>query len=385
MGHGIAQVIAVSGQEVSLIDISDELLAKAMLKIEGSLAKLSAKGKIAENPDDVLKRIRTTTSLQSGISSADYVIEAVPEDIQLKRKIMSEADSYAPRHAILATNTSGLSITAIAEATNRKGRVIGMHWMNPPQVMKLVEIITSKYTDEDVLQTTLGLCQRYGKETVTAKKDVWYFLAARARAGWSVESNLMYLHEEATAGEIDAVARYKFGLPMGEFELMDFTGAVDIRPSGLKSTQEIVKTFPEFEPWPVLLSAYQYLSEALWQPMSGKKLSGVKTGKGFYEYPDDKYSKPTIPQELAEKVEPIQLIAPAVNVAAWCVSNGVGSIEDVNKAFRLAFGWPKGILEYVDEYGIDNILGTLEAKEQKAPGWLKDFYTSDPLLTGWKS
>ena len=385
MGHGIAQVVAMSEQEVSLIDISDELLAKAMHKVKDNLAKLSAKGKMTESPDDVLKRIRTTTNLQSGVSNADYVIEAVPEDIQLKREISGEVDSYAPKHAILATNTSGLSITAIAEATNRKDKVIGMHWMNPPQVMKLVEVITSKYTDEDVLQSTLGLCQKYGKETVIAQKDVWFFLAARARAGWTVECNLMYVRGEATATEIDAAARYTFGLPMGEFELMDFTGAVDIRPSGLKSTQKILKTFPEFEPWPVLLAVYEYLSKELWQPMSERKLSGVKTGKGFYEYPEGKYSKPSIPQELAEKIEPIELIAPAVNVAAWCVSNRVGNIEDVNKAFRLAFGWPKGIFEYVEEFGINDIAATLAAKEEKAPGWLRDFYVADHLLAGWHS
>jgi len=385
MGHGIAQVVAMSGQEVSLIDISNELLAKAIVKINESLTKLSVKGKIAENPDHILKRIKTTTNLRNGVNSADYVIEAVPEDIQLKRKIISEVDSYAPEHAILATNTSGLSITAIAEATGRKDRVIGMHWMNPPQVMKLVEIIASKYTDDDVLQSTLELCRRYDKETVTAKKDVWFFLAARARAGWSIECNLMYLRGEATAGEIDAIARHKFRLPMGEFELMDFTGAVDIRPSGVKSTEQIMKTYPQFEPWPILLSVYKYLSQELWQPMGEKKLSGVKTGKGFYEYPEGKYAKPAIPQELAEKIEPTQPIAPAANVAAWCVTNKVGSIEDVNKAFRLAFGWPKGIFEYVDEYGVDSILATLAAKEQKAPHWLRDFYVSDPLLIGWKS
>ena len=119
--------------------------------------------------------------------------------------------------------------------------------------------------------------------------------------------------------------------------------------------------------------------------MSEKKLSGVKTGKGFYEYPEGKYVKPSLRQELAEKIEPIQLISPAINVAAWCVSNGVGSIEDVNKAFRLAFGWPKGIFEYVEDFGIDNIVANLAAKHKQAPGWLQGFYEVDPLLAKWKS
>jgi len=385
MGHGIAQVAAMSGQETCLIDVSDEILGKAMKRIEESLNKLFEKGKIKESPDNVLQRLRTSTEIAKGVREADFIIEAVFEDISLKRKIFSEADEYAPRHAILATNTSGLSITVIAEATKRKEKVIGMHWMNPPQLMKLIEVIKSKYTDEETLQTTLELCRRYEKEPVIAQRDVWFFLAARAHAGWGSEASLMYLRKEADFKEIDAMARYKIGLPMGPFELNDFTGAVDIRTSGLKSTEEILKTYPDFEPWPTFLTVYRRLVKDLWGPMKEKGLSGLKTGQGFYSYPGGKYVKPEIPKELAEKVEPIQLLAPAINVAAWCVSNEVGSIEDVNKSFRLAFSWPKGIFEFIDELGLNNIIGVLKEKEGKAPEWLKGFYKVDPLLTAWKT
>jgi len=120
MGHGIAQVAAMSGQEVSLIDISDEFLGKALHRIKDSLNKLSDKGRIKESPESILKRIKTTTDLPGGVSDADYVIEAVFEDINLKRKIFGEVDKHAPRHAILATNTSGLSVTVISEATKRR-------------------------------------------------------------------------------------------------------------------------------------------------------------------------------------------------------------------------------------------------------------------------
>lgn len=383
MGHGIAQVAATSGQEVSLIDTSDELLGKAAQRIKESLSKFSEKGKIQESPESILKRIRTTTNLADGVSNADYVIEAVFEDINLKGKVLSQVDISAPKHAILATNTSGLSITAIAEATKRREKVIGMHWMNPAQIMRLVEVIKSNYTDEETLQSTLDLCHRYGKETVIAQKDVWFFLAARAHAGWSIEANLIYLRKEADFKEIDAIARYKIGLPMGEFELMDFTGTVDIRTKGLKSAEEILKTHPEFEPWPTFLAVYRYLANELWRPMVEKGLSGIKTGKGFYQYPEEKYVKPEIPKELAEKIDPIQLLAPAINVAAWCVTNGVGSIDDVNKSFRLAYGWPKGIFEFVDEYGVNNIISVLKVKEEKALEWQKGLYKVDPLLTTW--
>jgi len=375
----------MSGQEVSLIDISDEALTKAMQKIEFSLGKLSEKGKIKESPGQVQQRIKTATNIGSGVSDADCVIEAVFEDIHLKRRLWSEVDAHAPDHAIMATNTSGLSITFIADATKRKEKVIGMHWMNPPQIMKLIEIIKGDYTDEETLESTLDLCKRYGKETVISQKDVWFFLAARARTGYSIECNLMYMNKEADFKEIDAVARYKIGLPMGDFELMDFTGSVDIRGKGLKSTEEIIKTYPDFEPWPALLSVYRKMSREFWDPLSEKGLSGVKKGRGFYDYPDGKYLKPEIPQELSEKIDPVQLLAPGFNSAAWCVTNGVGSIDDVNKSFRLAFGWPRGIFKYLDDYDVNDVVSILRTKEEKAPDWLRDFYKVDPLLADWKS
>jgi enoyl-CoA hydratase/3-hydroxyacyl-CoA dehydrogenase len=193
------------------------------------------------------------------------------------------------------------------------------------------------------------------------------------------------MRKEADFKELDAVARYKVGLPMGEFELMDFTGSVDIRPRGLKSTEEILKTYPEFEPWPALLAVFRQQSKELWTPMSEKGLSGLKRGKGFYEYPGGRYVKPEIPQELSGKIDPAQLLAPGFNSAAWCVTNGVGSIDDVNKSFRLAFGWPKGIFEYLDDYDVNDVVSILKAKEEKAPDWIRDFYKVDPLLLNWKS
>ncbi len=384
MGHGIAQVAAISGQDVSLIDTQAEALEKAMRKIKNSLGKLAEKGKIQEDPEVVLERIQTTSDLVAGVSQADCVIEAVFEDIDLKSRLMREADVHSPPHAVLATNTSGLSITLIAEGTKRREKVIGMHWMNPPQIMRLIEVIRSKYTDDDTMQDVLDLCEGYGKVPVLARKDVWFFLAARARAGWSIENNLVYLRKEATVEEIDAVARHRLGLPMGEFEIFDFTGAVDIRTKGLESLKKILEQYPEFEPWPPLLSAYRHLAEFLWKPMRDKGLSGVKTGKGFYAYPGGTYTKPDISETLSGKLDPLELLAPAVNVAAWCVSQGVGSVEDVDKSFRLAFGWPKGLFEFLEDYKVAEILRILGERAKKAPDWLAGFYEPAPVLADWK-
>jgi len=385
MGYGISQVAATAGQEVYLIDLKDDVLAMAMQKIEQSLDKLWAKERIKEEPKQILNRIHPTLNIRDGVKDVDCVIEAVFEDINLKKKVLGEADAHAPEHAILATNSSGLSVTLIAEATNRKSKVIGMHWMNPPQIMKLIEVIKSRYTDSETVQGVLDLCQLYKKDPVLAQKDVWYFLAARARAGWSIENNLMYLRKDANHRELDAIAKHTLGLPMGEFEIFDFTGAVDIRSKGLESVKQIVKTFPEFEPWPPLLEAYSRLADELWRPMSENGLSGVKTGKGFYTYPGGKYVKPDISKDLVGKVDPLQLMAPAVNVAAWCVNHSIGTVEDVNKSFRLAFGWPKGVFEFVGDYGIENILKTLNEKKKNSPDWLNDFYNPAPLLENWQS
>ncbi|MBI4284377.1 MAG: 3-hydroxyacyl-CoA dehydrogenase family protein [Chloroflexi bacterium] len=385
MGHGIAQVAAMSGQEVTLIDVSEAALTKARQKMADSLGRLAEKGRLQGRPEDVLGRISTTTNLADGVHNVDCVIEAVFEDINLKQLILGEVDAHAPGHAILATNTSGLSITVIAEVTRRQENVIGMHWMNPPQLMRLVELVRGKHTSDETLQATLGLCHKYGKETVIAERDVWFFLAARARMGWTLECALMYLRGEAGVREIDAAGKHKVGLPMGEFELADFLGAVDIRTDGLKSAEQILKGHPDFEPWPGLLEAYRQVVAGLWGPMKEKGLSGIKTGKGFYDYPGGKYIKPEIPRELAEKVHPLQLLAPGLNSAAWCVSNGVGSIADINKALRLAYGWPKGIFEFLGEYDIKDVLATLKAKEAKSTGLLREFYRPDPLLVNWKT
>ncbi len=384
MGHGIAQVAAMSGQDVILIDIKNEFLDRAMQRIENSLDVLSRKDKLKENPESIKKRIRTTVDLKKGVGNADYVIEAVPENIDLKQNILCDVDAHAPSHAIIATNTSGLSISAIAEATKREEKVIGTHWMNPPQLMKLVEVINGKYTNDETFQTTIALLGAYNKEIVVAKKDVWLFLAARSRLGYSLETNLMYLQKGATHLELDAVARYKLGLKMGEFELMDFAGSVDIKPQGLNSTETILKTRPDFEPWSVLLELNRHLAKEFWLPMAEKGLKGVKDSKGFYDHPDFRFKKPEIQRELAECLDPLELLAPGLNTSAWCVTNGVGSIEDVNKSFRLAFNWPKGIFDYLDDYGIDDVKAMLKKKMENAPQWLQSYYEIDPLLENWK-
>lgn len=384
MGSGIAEVAAMSGQDITLVDVSEEFLGRAREGISTSLSKLREKRTIKENPDEIIGRIKFTIDMEQALKNTDLVLEAVPEDIELKSRIFRDADKLAPSDAIFATNTSGLSINILSEATSRPDRFIGMHWMNPPVLMPIIEIIKGARTSEEVVQTIVDLCTRYNKEVVMARKDVWFFLSARSQSGWHLDTALMVYNGQASVQEIDAVARYKLGLSMGPFETADLTGAADIRVKGLESVKKLLEKAPGFEPWPAFLAAYEYMVAVFWRPIQEKGLTGVKAGHGFYAYPaPGKYKRVDISREGAEKVNPVETLAAAANTAAWCVTNGVGTVEEVERCFKQAYNWPKGIFEFAREYGFESIVKQLENKQQTAPESIKALYEPDPLLLEW--
>lgn len=382
MGGGIAQVAASHGHEVKILDISDELLEAAKERIRWSLEKFVERGKITiDDAKSSLERINTTTELKEAVEGVDFVIEVVPEDIELKTEIFKEVDRNAPMHAILASNTSGLSITMLSEITERPEKVLGMHWFNPPQIMRGVEIIKGKWTSEAAIQTTIDLCNKYGKEYFLCKKDVWMFLANRVYRGMSFEPLLMLLRGEASYEEIDSAVRYKLHLPMGPFELADLTGAADIMAETSKTADKVLQRYPDWEPRPILLKVLKYIVENLWEERRGRGLVGIKSGKGFYEYPGPgKYQRPSIPKEAGEGIDEAGLIAAMVNTGVWVLSDGVGSKEEIDKALKLSFGWPKGIFEIADEIGIDRVVEALVEKGKRAVDEYKGFYEPDPLL-----
>ena len=382
MGHGVAQVAATAGQEVKLVDISEAFLNRAVLNIRWSLEKFFEKALITESPEAILKRITSTTDLSKAVKDADLVIEAVPEDIDLKVKVLAEIDTAAPSHTLLTSNTSSLPITVLAQATKRPERLAGMHWMNPPVLMKLVELVKGAGTSEETLQTLIDLCQQcYKKEVVLARKDVWCFLTGRAHMGWSLGTAYLYHTGEASAEEIDAVARYKMGLPMGPFELADFTGANEIRMYGLRSIKKDLEKYNSFEPWEAFFKAFEYITEVVSKPMVEKGLLGIKAGRGFYTYSEPgRYKKVEISRELVDKVNPAKALAIAANTSAWCITHGIGSREDVEKSFKLSYGWPKAIFEFVKEYGPENIIKELWHGLETAPEPMKSICDPDPLL-----
>ncbi len=226
MGHGIAQVAARSGYDVVMTDISEEILKKALELIESGpfgLRRLVEKGKMSE--DEVkacLDRIKTSTSLEA-LKDADFIIEAIPEDPNLKKKIFSELDRICKPEAIIASNTSGIMISDLATAVTRKDKFIGMHWFNPAPVMKLIEIVRGALTSDETFEITVELSKRFGKIPIEANDGPGFF-TTRFINSWLVEA--VRLFEAGVAGikEIDQMCRLAFGFPMGPFELMDLIG-----------------------------------------------------------------------------------------------------------------------------------------------------------------
>ncbi len=269
MGNGIAQVAAQAGFNVGLRDIDETVLQKAMASIEKSLGRFVKGGKIAqEDAPVILGRICPTTSIEEAAGSADYVIEAVTENLDLKQRLFAELDSICPSHSILATNTAQVSVTVIASATKRASQVIGTHWFSPPAMMRLVEVVRGMQTSQETLDSTLALAKTMGKETVVCK-DSRGFITSRAFGAFMSECVRILEEGIATPEDIDKAIKLGFNHPMGPFELMDF-GGLDVAFNAMSGLEEAFG--PRFKPPQVLkiLVNAGYL--------------GPKSGRGFYSY-----------------------------------------------------------------------------------------------------
>lgn len=269
MGSGIVQALAIGGKSVKMYDVSEESIQKAYKGITTSLERFVKAGRMSEEEkEQVLANIVSTITLEEACKDVELIIEAAPENLQLKKEIFKQLDSYASQSTILATNTSELSVTAIASATNRSEKVLGMHWFNPAPVMKLIEIVRGVDTAEHTIQAVKELAEEIGKETVVVK-DMQGFVTSRAIAVHLLECMRMYEEGIGSKEEIDKAIKLGLNYPMGPFELADYVGL------------------------DTMLFASQGLSEAFGDrfraPQTLVKLVeaghlGRKTGKGFYNY-----------------------------------------------------------------------------------------------------
>ncbi len=357
MGHGIAQVAAMAGYQVRMIDIKQEFLDRAMQRIKESLEKLYSKGKLKEKPEDVLKRIEPMVanpddeeSYARAAKDIDFMIEAVPEILDLKRAVFSTIDKYAPPHAILSSNTSSIPITEIAKATKRPDKVVGMHFFNPPVILKLVEVVRGAETSDETVKTTVELAKSMKKVPIVVEKDVPGFIVNRIMARFLNEGCWLVERGVYTIEQVDAALRYKLNFPMGAFELADYVG-LDVLVHLMEAMKERgmnITICPKFK------------------ELVEKKKLGVKSGEGFYKYPaPGKFVKPSVRASAAEGVDYVAIVDTAVNEGTWLVENGVAKVEDVDTATVLGLNLPMGILKLGDSLGLDNVLASIEEKKSK--------------------
>ncbi|WP_347175292.1 3-hydroxyacyl-CoA dehydrogenase family protein [Polaribacter uvawellassae] len=274
MGNGIAHTFAQFGFQVQLIDISETALAKGIATITKNLDRMVAKEKISEaDKNNTLNNITTYTSIKEGVQYASLVVEAATENVDLKLNIFRELDEVCPEDTILATNTSSISITQIAAVTKRPAQVIGMHFMNPVPIMKLVEIIRGYNTSDEVMQFTVDLTKKINKIPVEVN-DYPGFVANRILMPMINESIETLYNDVAGVKEIDTVMMLGMAHPMGPLQLADFIG-LDVCLSILNVLYDGFKN-PKYAPCPLLVNMVR----------AGKL--GVKSGEGFYDYSENR-------------------------------------------------------------------------------------------------
>jgi len=362
MGHGIAQVSATAGYNVVLRDIEQRFLDKAMGKIKWSLDKLVSKEKISEEQrDEIFSRIIPIVDLNDAVRHSDLVIEAVPEIMDLKKKVYAELDKVANDRVIFASNTSTLPITEIADTVSRPEKFIGIHFFNPPQLMKLVEVIPGQKTSDDVTNLTINFVKSVNKTPVTCRKDVPGFIVNRLFIPLVHEACYVMERQKIQQMEIDSAVKFRLGFPMGIFELADFTGLDVIHKATVEMHMRDKKVI---------------LPHTSIEQLFNEKKLGQKSGEGFYKYSDDKYERIQLSEESAQKCDPTQIIANILNNAAWLVTNNASDIDEIEKAASLGLGLKKPLFDTAKEIGIKKIVEELKELSKKHG----TFYEPDPLL-----
>lgn len=363
MGNGIAQVGLMAGYMVTMNDVEQRFIDRGVSTIRDSLSKFVAKGKITEDQNrDMLARLTTSTDLKSAVADVDLVIEAVFEDLDLKKKIFRELDAYARPDAVLASNTSSMSITSIASAAGRPGRVVGMHFFNPAVLLKLVEVIYAGQSSDAAVQTTYDVAKKMNKVPVIVKKDSPGFIYNRVNAPTSLLLQIILDKGSPTPAQFDAV--FKPLMPMTPFELLDYVGL------------DVVEHIQEY--YAQTLSKDYAPRKALVDLVKGGTL-GKKTGRGIYDWsagrPLIDTSNPTAEYDFTH------MVALQVNEATKCLEEGVtNDPRDIDLAmanggggmgpFVLAksIGWDKlaaRCTELADKFGIEVFRPTKTMREGK--------------------
>src|SRR5215208_2600824 len=343
MGAGIAESVASAGLSVVMVDVREEALDRGRGTIEKDLERRVKRGRIPEEERrEVLGRVSATTDLEA-CAAAAVVIEAVIEDAEVKRKVFGDLEGVVAGEAVLATNTSSLSVAGIAAGTERPERVVGMHFFNPVPAMRLVEVATGPSTDPSAVRRVEEVAERLGKTPIRVS-DTPGFVVNRVARPFYLEA-LRLVEAGGRPEQIDASVR-DVGFRMGPLELADLIGN-DVNLAVSESLYERSYYHPRFRP--------SYLQRS----MVEGGLLGRKSGCGFYDYGAEK----TVEDNeiaISEDVS-LRVISCIVNEAFLALSEGVATAEDIDRAMKLGANYPKGPFEWVEEIGASSVLETLDS------------------------
>ena len=348
MGSGIAQIASQAGQDVVLFDLSQEALTSSSSKLQKVMNRLIEKGKVTSDEAIAIQERIVRTTMATSLKDCDLIIEAVVEDLEVKKRVFKSIEEIASKEAIIASNTSSLSITSLASFCAHPDRVVGLHFFNPAPLMPLVEIIPALQTNRDLPKQLTDLMRKWGKSPVTAK-DTPGFIVNRVARPFYGEALRILDEGIADVPTIDAAMR-ESGFRMGPFQLMDLIGH-DVNYS---VTESVFKSFyydPRYMPSITQLK----LVEAGWL--------GRKSGRGFYNYNDENEAT-VVPGQLDLNVQveiSERIISMLINEAADAVYLGVASAEDVDTAMLKGVNYPKGLLVWAEEMGLQKVVRIIDA------------------------
>ncbi|MGY8884073.1 MAG: 3-hydroxyacyl-CoA dehydrogenase NAD-binding domain-containing protein [Flavobacteriales bacterium] len=348
MGSGIAQIASQAGQDVVLFDLSQEALTSSSSKLQKVMNRLIEKGKVTSDEAIAIQERIVRTTMVTSLKDCDLIIEAVVEDLEVKKRVFKSIEEIASKEAIIASNTSSLSITSLASFCAHPERVVGLHFFNPAPLMPLVEIIPALQTNRDLPKHLTDLMRKWGKSPVIAK-DTPGFIVNRVARPFYGEALRILDEGIADVSTIDSAMRQS-GFRMGPFQLMDLIGH-DVNYS---VTESVFKSFyydPRYMPSITQLK----LVEAGWL--------GRKSGRGFYNYNEENEATvvpgqldPNVQIEISERI-----ISMLINEAADAVYLGVASAEDVDTAMLKGVNYPKGLLVWAEEMGLQKVVRIIDA------------------------
>ena len=363
MGSGIAQVAASNDIAVTIVDSSPQALENSQSKLKSILNRLVEKRKInKEESQHIISNINWSSEMNE-ISNSNLVIEAIVENMEIKQILFSQMESLVSDDCILATNTSSLSVAGIASVCNNPSRIMGIHFFNPAPLMKLVEVIPTNETDGDLLKEVKSILEGWGKTVVTAK-DTPGFIVNRVARPFYGEALKIYEEGIADFATVDWAMKKFGGFRMGPFELMDYIGN-DVNYSATKAVYDGTNHDPRYKP-----SATQ-------KKLMDEGLLGRKSGKGYFDYSENAVNpEPQKNEELGRKIFK-RILAMLINAAVDALNESIATRDDIDTAMKTGVNYPKGLLKWADEIGLNSQVAQLKELHSK---FEDDRYIANPLL-----